>query len=63
MRHNCPITLHPKVDDEGGGWVAVKNVQDVKYTYSLLFDKMAKERKERKCKLGMSGGACHLTDN
>ncbi len=43
-----------------GGWVAVKNVQDVNYTYSLLFDKMAKERK---CKLGMSGGACHLTDN
>ncbi len=46
-----------------GGWVVVKNVQDVNYTYSLLFDKMAKERKERKCKLGMSGGACHLTDN
>ncbi len=46
-----------------GGWVAVKNVQDVNYTYSLLFDKIAKERKERKRKLGMSGGACHLTNN
>ncbi len=31
-----------------GGWVVVKNVQDVNYTYSLLFDKMAKERKRKK---------------